>query len=476
MWRYKYSSITEFFSDYNNWSETGIWTEYGRIDSIQNTPYNNTATDGSIILYILQPGSKIKNLNRYTFSTESFLNLYFSKEIPGINLYTSEDPLNRNTITWDALLDEQKKYYIDAANRLIKGNYMRVYWPIDPFRNQAPTIQIKINNTLISNGSTYVLPRSPLASGQIVDFFIEVTNIGISPLNIQLPASLDTIENFNFTSNFTKKYFGKDERENLNLKFVSYSVGTKEAYLTIESNDPTAPKFIVKLLTQVVSSTGEIAPLIDVAPINGITVFQLGTELQSVDVAVSATRTFQDIFFVSLAEESGIEFVRWGESTVITGGVFDYTWIPSQAPIVNSTFIKAIASDGLNSSHKVLEFKFQNKVYWGYSPSGSLQNEEILFLNQSRLTENLSGVYDFGNNPGTSSGESQYLYFYFPKRLGQIDYIEDLINGFTYIPSAHFVSFDFNLSNELNFIEQYQGYRTNNKTLSSALSWRVVVK
>ena len=473
MWRYKYSSLTEFFSDFNNWSETGIWTEYGRIDSIQNTPYNNPAVDGSIILYILQPGSKIKNLNRYTFSTEAFLNLYFSKEIPGINLYISEDPANRNTITWDALLPEAKEYYISASNRLIKSNYMRVNWPIDPFRNQAPTLQIKINGTLISNGSTYVLPRSPLASGQIIDFTINVTNIGISPLNIQLPATLDTIENFNFVSNFTKKYFGKDENENLSLRFVSYSVGTKEAYLTIESNDPTAPKFIVKLLTQVVSSTGEIAPLIDVAPINGITVFQLGTEINSLDVQVSATRTFQDIFFVSLAEESGIEFIRWGEATVLTGGTFDYSWIPSVTPVTNNTFIKAIASDGLNSSHKILELQFQNKIYWGYSPSGTLTDSDVLFLSHNRLTNQLGSTFDFGNN---NAGEPQYLYFCFPKRIGIIDYVEDLSNGFTYIPSAHFVSTETLLPNELNYSEEYQIFRTNNKTLSSALSWKITVK
>jgi hypothetical protein len=43
--------------------------------------------------------------------------------------------------------------------------------------------------------------------------------------------------------NFTKRYFGKDERENLNLKFVSYNVGTKEAYFAIRSDDQLENRF-----------------------------------------------------------------------------------------------------------------------------------------------------------------------------------------------------------------------------------------
>ena len=53
-WKYKYDSLSQFVVDYQ--SAIGLWTEYGRIDSIQITPFTNPANDGYVIIYAIQPG------------------------------------------------------------------------------------------------------------------------------------------------------------------------------------------------------------------------------------------------------------------------------------------------------------------------------------------------------------------------------------------------------------------------------------
>jgi hypothetical protein len=74
-----------------------------------------------------------------------------------------------------------------------------------------------------------------------------------------------------------------------------------------------------------------------------------------------------------------------------------------------------------------------NKVYWGYHPSTSLDNSQIMSLNNN-LQDHVSGTFEFGVNFYATSGTAVYLYLAFPKTMGTIQYVDDIDNGFTYLP------------------------------------------
>ena len=134
MWRYKYNSVSEFSTDFQ--SSIPVWWEGGRVESfrINATDVNS---EEYIVLYAYNPGSRIKNLARYSFSLIRFCDVWFSKEVPGINLYISESPGNRSTGTWDMLATSTRESYVATANNLIENNFFKINWPEDNPVNNA---------------------------------------------------------------------------------------------------------------------------------------------------------------------------------------------------------------------------------------------------------------------------------------------------------------------------------------------------
>lgn len=134
MWRYKYSSVSEFASDFAG--GVPIWWENGRIDSFKmNSSIPNSQE--CLVIQSYNPGLRIKNLSKYYFTKDDFLRTWFSKEVPGINLYLSESPGDRSTGTWDALPFDDREKYLSTANTLIQKSFFSVEWPEDIQLNNA---------------------------------------------------------------------------------------------------------------------------------------------------------------------------------------------------------------------------------------------------------------------------------------------------------------------------------------------------
>ena len=115
-----------------------------------------------------------------------------------------------------------------------------------------------------------------------------------------------------------------------------------------------------------------------------------------------------------------------------------------------------------------------NRVYWGYNPSVTLTNNQISSLN-SNLQHYSSGTYEFGVNFYATSGTSTYLYLAYPKTMGSVQYVDDVDNGFTYLPPSLTMS-EVNFTNQYGYTTQYRVYRTNNKTFGSDLTWYVTIQ
>ena len=468
-WKYKYDSLSQFVTDYQN--AVGIWTEYGRIDSIQITPFTNPGNDGYVIMFAVQPGSKIRNLNRFSFSLTQFLNLYFSKEIPGINLYLSESPNVRDVNTWDLLPSDEKIYYQNASLRLIADNYLRVYWPPEPIVSSVPIIQVKINNVVISATSTFVLPTSPVLLNEEISIRIYLKNIGNSSLYINNQPYLSGTNYFEITRHLDKLYLDKDETDYIEVYFKSNELGEKNTVLNIKTNDPIIPIFTLILSTSVVLSNAELAPTIDLSSSQSI-IRENGDSINYLDLIINTFKTYNDITFISIKNYNDEEIIRFNNPGP-SGSTKYYQWVPEE-PILNNTFIYGLVSDGFNENVDFLNINFMNKVFWGFNPSGSLSDYEINFLN-SELKDYASGNYNFGSNDYASSGVSTYMYFIYPSDYGVIDYIEDIDNGFTYSPSSFNIS-EISFTNIHDYTKTYKIYRTKNKTFASDMSWIVTLK
>jgi hypothetical protein len=125
-WKYKYDSLAEFSEEFQN--SVPIWWEGGRIETFRINS-SDPLSQEYISLSSLNPGMRIKNLANYSFSQDEFLTTWFSKEVPGINLYLSESPGDRNTSTWDLLPSSSKDFYTETANNLIAKNFFSIQWP-----------------------------------------------------------------------------------------------------------------------------------------------------------------------------------------------------------------------------------------------------------------------------------------------------------------------------------------------------------
>lgn len=468
-WKYKYDSLSQFVTDYQ--TVIGIWTEYGRIDSIQITPFMNPANDGYIIMFAVQPGSKIRNLNRFSFSLNQFLNLFFSKEIPGINVYLSEDPTIRDVNSWDLLPQIQKDHYQSAALRLIADNYLRVYWPPEPVLSSIPAIQVRYNNSILSPSSTFVLPTSPLLINEELTIRLYIKNIGTSPLYINNQPSLTITDHFSITRGLENLYLNSDSQDYIDIYFKSNELGEKNTVLSIRTNDPFNPIFTLVISTSVILSNTELAPNIDLTSQQDV-IREKGDSISFLDLIVQTFKTYNDISFVSIKNSSDEEIIRFNNPGA-SGSTKYYQWVPPQE-VTDNTFIYGVVSDGIYENYDYLDIKFMNKVFWGYHPSGTLSDYEINFLN-SELKESASGTYDFGQNNFAVSGTSTYMYFIYPSEMGIIDYIEDIDNGFTYSPSAFNIS-EILFTNNFDYTKSYKVYQTKNKTFSSEITWTVKIK
>lgn len=464
-WKYKYDSLSQFVSNYQ--TSVGLWTEYGRIDSVQITPFTNPANDGYVIMFAVQPGSKIRNLNRFSFSLTQFLNLNFSQEIPGINLYISEQPNIRTTNSWDLLTNVQKKYYNDTAIRLIADNYLRVYWPPEPIETLNPVIQVRIDTTILSSASTYSL-QSFLNEEKIIRIYIR--NIGVNALEILQPPSLTDVLYYQIIRNLSKTSIIENDQDYIDVRLYSNVLGFKSTVLTIRTNDPARPIFSFEITSIVELSVSSLAPRIDLTTSPLIDKVENGNSISVVDFVINTLKTYNNINYIVLKDSSNNEIVRFNNPNA-SGGTNYYEWIPG-VPLTSDTSITAYVADVNNNQNAdTFEIDFMNKVYWGYHPSTSLNNSQIMSLNNN-LQDHVSGTFEFGVNFYATSGTAVYLYLAFPKTMGTIQYVDDIDNGFTYLPPSFTIS-EINFTNQYNYTSQYKVYRTNNKTFGDDLTWYV---
>lgn len=466
-WKYKYDSLSQFVTDYQ--TAVGIWTEYGRIDSIQVTPYTNPANDGYVIMFAVQPGSKIRNLNRFSFSLNQFLNLSFSKEIPGINLYISEQPNIRTVNSWDLLSPNQKQYYQDTAIRLIADNYLRVYWPPEPIETLNPIAQVRIDTTILSPASTYSF-QSFLNEEKIIRIYLR--NIGVNALEIlQTPSLSDTIY-YQITRNLSKTSLIANDQDYIDVRLYSNVLGFKSTVLTIRTNDPARPIFSFELTSIVELNISSLAPQINLTTSPLIDKAENGQNVSVVDFVISTLKTYNNIDYIVLKDSSNNEIIRFNNPNA-SGGTNYYEWIPS-TPLTADTSITAYVAD-INNNQNADTFKidFMNRVYWGYHPSPTLDSSQIRTLNSS-LQEYASGTLEFGVNFYAPSGTATYLYLAYPKYMGEVQYVDDIDNGFTYLPPSFNIN-EINFTNQYNYTTQYKLYRTNNKTFGNDLTWYVTM-
>ena len=467
-WKYKYDNLSQFVTDYQ--TNQGIWTEYGRIDSIQITPYVNVSNDGYVILFAVQPGSKIKNLNRFSFSLTQFLNLSFSKELPGINLYISEEPNIRTVNSWDLLSPSQKTYYQNTAVRLIADNYMRVYWPPEPIETLNPIIQIRIDQSIISPASTYNL-QGFLNEEKIIR--INLRNIGVNALEILQTPSLSDSTFYQIIRNTVKTSLIANDQDYIEIRFYSNVLGFRSTVLTIRTNDPARPIFSFEITSIVELNISNLAPQIQLTTSPLLNKAENGQSISNVNFVINTVRTYNDIDYIVLKDSSNNEIIRFNNPNA-SGGTNVYEWIPG-TPVTNDTAITAYAADiNNNQNASTFNIDFMNKVYWGYHPSSTLDSSQIRTLN-SNLQEYASGTLEFGVNFYAPSGTSTYLYLAFPKTMGTVQYVDDIDNGFTYLPPSLTIS-EINFTNQYNYTTQYKVYRTNNKTFGSDLTWFVTIQ
>jgi hypothetical protein len=466
-WKYKYDSLSQFVTDYQ--TAVGLWTEYGRIDSVQITPFTNPANDGYVIMFAVQPGSKIRNLNRFSFSLTQFLNLNFSKEIPGINVYISEQPNIRNVNSWDLLSPNQKQYYQGTAIKLIADNYLRVYWPPEPIETLNPVIQVRIDTTILSPASTYSL-QSFLNEEKIIRIYVR--NIGVNALEILQPPSLSDTLYYQIIRNLNKTSIIENDQDYIDIRLYSNVLGFRSTVLTIRTNDPARPIFSFEISSIVELNISSLAPQISLTTSPLLNKVENGQSIEVIDFIISTIKTYNNIDYIVLKDVNNNEIIRFNNPNA-SGGTNYYEWIPGN-PITNDTSITAYVADiNNNQNADTFNIDFMNKVYWGYNPASTLDSAQIRSLN-SNLREYVSGTYEFGVNFYAPSGTSVYLYLAYPKYLGEIQYVDDIDNGFTYLPPSFLIS-EINFTNQNGYTTPYKVYRTNNKTFGNDLTWYVTM-
>jgi len=112
------------------------------------------------------------------------------------------------------------------------------------------------------------------------------------------------------------------------------------------------------------------------------------------------------------------------------------------------------ASDGTNVDTAFTSITFKNKKYWSAAVDGT-HNSAFILAMTNELSETFPKTFT------VNAGASEYIWFAYPKRLGEVDFT---VNGFTGgFEAAETVAF----TNSKGFIEDYYLYRSTHANLGS---------
>lgn len=261
-WKFKFSSIPDFISGFEQNASSGLWCQSGKIDSFQING-NDPQADNYISIFSLSPGSRIRNLHRFSFTRSAFLNLYFSIVLPGLSLYLSEEPNKRNTKTWGALSDATKNLYITQARRLIKDAGFLIRWPIDPIIPVSPKIQIFQDYSFYPNGSTFMFDTTFIGSPRTRYFTIkntgeEALTLTTNPI-VYMPILNTEVQTFVksdgtivsgidqpfLLSQPSLNFLEPNQSVPFSLTFDPQFEGTKSIYFSVSSDDPETPLYTI---------------------------------------------------------------------------------------------------------------------------------------------------------------------------------------------------------------------------------------
>ncbi len=137
-------------------------------------------------------------------------------------------------------------------------------------------------------------------------------------------------------------------------------------------------------------------------------------------------------------------------TSVINNGIGSVTG-NSQTANVNlttDTTFTLTATDNRISVNKTSSVSFINKLYFGTSPNTSLDNSQVLGLQNNLLDTNK-------NRTITVNGEGQYIYYIYPASLGDSTFT---ING---LVSSAWTKTVVNVTNAFGNITSYNMYKTN---------------
>jgi hypothetical protein len=465
-WSFKYTSLPQLINDLQTFPK-GVWNSYGRIDSLEIIKSTN-----HVVMYSLSYGTQIKNLSRYVFTLEEFLNLEFSKELPGLNLYVSEDK-TRLPDSWNSLPSEAKELYQKTANRLLSENRLKIYWPPPRLVVDTPILEVKIGALQLTNGTSFnFTPGAPQEFGESKSVILRVTNrgpgtlrfTGVPKINI---VNDDTYNNFLFGSVLDKDFLTKDTSVEIEVVFSAQTMGNKRAVLSFATNDPAVPLFSVVLLGEASDSSFDRGP--DVIFYDSL-VFEKGDIVSGVEFRVKTIKTYSPISGISFYD--GIDFLGEVSGYNPEGGDEIFFYEPL-LPIVSDKIFTVKVTDGIYQGTADRELLFMNKVYYGYSEvSGGYGSEDIIFLQNNKFSDVASGDVAFGVNDIASGGSGAYVLYAYPSRLGSFYNAQDLNSGFVYSPNSFVIS-EMLFENSSGYKEMYTIVRSDNKTFASDLKWRI---
>lgn len=181
-WKFRFPSIENFEITFDSFVEEGLWFKRGSVEDYQITNATGVNQDNYITLFTIQPGARIIQTNRYSFSLSRLLAEYFSVELPGLWLYLSEEPGKRNTLTWNSLTSQTKQIYITRSKRLIKEAGLIIGWPTDPILPPRPDMRIYQNWSFLPSNSSFYFPNTYIGTPNIKNFIIK--NMGNDPLTL----------------------------------------------------------------------------------------------------------------------------------------------------------------------------------------------------------------------------------------------------------------------------------------------------
>jgi len=260
-WKFKFSNISDFITSLET-NAGNLWCERGRVDSFQINGVDPNA-ENYITAFSLSPGSRIRNLHRFSFTKSDFLNQYFSTVLPGLSLYLTEDPNKRNTLTWEALSDATKTLYISQGKRLIKDAGLLLRWPIDPILPIKPRIQLFQDYSYYPNNSTFMFDTTFIGVPRTRFFTIkntgdEVLTLTSNPI-IYVPVTNTTVQTFVQTDGTivsgidqpfivtqpSLNFLEPNQSVPFSITFDPQFEGTKSIYFSVASDDPETPLYTI---------------------------------------------------------------------------------------------------------------------------------------------------------------------------------------------------------------------------------------